>query len=284
VTATALRLALVASGGAVTVALWEAVRRTPFARLQRWQRTNFRGVPVSLLGGPVVIVATAAGCAVAVLAAAGDGRRTALALFFVVAGGGVAGVFDDLRGSSAARGLTGHLRAAKRGDITSGVIKLLALALCGLVAATTVTRAHWLLVIVDAALIAATANLANLFDLRPGRAAKLLAAGLLVVALASRAAITPIAWCVGVVVGIARYDLREQLMLGDGGANALGAALGVGFVVALPAAGRLTALAVVVGLTLLSEVVSFSRLIDASPPLRWLDLLGRDDCDTRVRS
>jgi hypothetical protein len=35
----------------------------------------------------------------------------------------------------------------------------------------------------------------------------------------------------------------------------------------------------VVGLTALSEFVSFSRVIQATPPLRWLDDLGRLPAD-----
>jgi hypothetical protein len=65
-------------------------------------------------------------------------------------------------------------------------------------------------------------------------------------------------------------------MLGDAGANPLGAALGVGVVVSCNPTTRLVVLAGVAALNLLSEVVSFSRLIDRTPPLRFLDRLGRE--------
>jgi UDP-N-acetylmuramyl pentapeptide phosphotransferase/UDP-N-acetylglucosamine-1-phosphate transferase len=69
-------------------------------------------------------------------------------------------------------------------------------------------------------------------------------------------------------------DLREECMLGDTGANVLGAAVGWGLVVALGSTGEWVALAVVVLLNLVSERVSFTRVIDAVAPLRWFDRLG----------
>jgi hypothetical protein len=69
-------------------------------------------------------------------------------------------------------------------------------------------------------------------------------------------------------------DLGERTMLGDLGANTLGALIGVRL-----AAGstrqRFGALVVVSALTVASERVSFSRVIDTVPALRWLDQLGR---------
>jgi hypothetical protein len=71
-------------------------------------------------------------------------------------------------------------------------------------------------------------------------------------------------------------DLGERAMLGDAGANGLGAVLGLALAGRLPGRGaRLAALAAVGSLTAASEVVSFSRVIDAVPPLRAVDRLGR---------
>jgi hypothetical protein len=64
-------------------------------------------------------------------------------------------------------------------------------------------------------------------------------------------------------------------MLGDCGANALGGLLGLRLA-ALPGrrlrAGLLTG---ITALTLASEVVSFTRVIESTPGLRELDRLGR---------
>ncbi|MGB6454850.1 MAG: hypothetical protein WBH47_10220, partial [Streptosporangiaceae bacterium] len=63
--------------------------------------------------------------------------------------------------------------------------------------------------------------------------------------------------------------------LGDAGANALGALLGVAAATTLSRRGQVAALAAIVGLTAASEFVSFTQVIEQTGPLRWLDLLGR---------
>ena len=79
----------------------------------------------------------------------------------------------------------------------------------------------------------------------------------------------------GAAVALLWGDLREQFMLGDTGANALGAALGVGTVLEVSADVRTIVALGLLGLTLLSEVVSFTKIIDAAVPLRLFDQLGR---------
>ena len=64
-------------------------------------------------------------------------------------------------------------------------------------------------------------------------------------------------------------------MLGDAGANVLGAAVGAAATRRLSAPSRLTVLAAVVALTLASERISFSAVIERTPALRALDRLGR---------
>jgi hypothetical protein len=76
-------------------------------------------------------------------------------------------------------------------------------------------------------------------------------------------------------VALLRADLREKVMLGDGGANALGAALGVAAAAGAPRRSLAVHLAVLSALTLASERVSFSAVIARTPGLRELDALGR---------
>ena len=63
-------------------------------------------------------------------------------------------------------------------------------------------------------------------------------------------------------------------MLGDTGVNPLGAALGLATVAMSSASVEWAVLAFLAALNLASERWSFSRIIDAVPPLRWLDRLG----------
>ena len=86
--------------------------------------------------------------------------------------------------------------------------------------------------IADAVLVALCANLANLLDAAPGRATKVGAAAfvLLVIGVGVPAALVAPAVVVGAALGLLLDDLREHLMLGDAGANALGAVLGLAIV------------------------------------------------------
>jgi hypothetical protein len=64
-------------------------------------------------------------------------------------------------------------------------------------------------------------------------------------------------------------------MLGDAGANVLGALCGIAALVAAPASGwRWALFALLLFGNVLSEAVSFSEVIDRVPPLRWFDRLG----------
>ena len=124
------------------------------------------------------------------------------------------------------------------------------------------------------ALIAASANLVNLLDLRPGRALK--GAGIAALPLVAVPAARPLAAaCVGSVAGALGPDLAERDMLGDSGANAMGALVGTAVVVAAPRPVRLAVLAGVVGLTLASERISFTAVIERTPALRAIDRSGR---------
>ncbi len=230
---------------------------------RRWLRRNHRGDEVTLIEGVALSVGVAAPLVVldppvaaAVLLAAG------------------AGALDDLDGRTDVKGLRGHLGALRRGEVTTGVLKIAVLGAAGTVAAAATdrhtSRRSVGAGVATAGLVAGAANLANLFDLRPGRALKV--GVLAAVPLARR---PPAAAVLGATATLLPDDLRARTMLGDTGANALGAALGAAAAQALPPGGRWACLAGVAGLTLLSERVSFTRVIEATPALRELDAWGR---------
>jgi hypothetical protein len=70
-------------------------------------------------------------------------------------------------------------------------------------------------------------------------------------------------------------DLGERAMLGDCGAGTLGTLLGWSAAVSGSRRRRSVLAAGLVALTMASERVSFSSVIEASPALRALDQLGR---------
>jgi len=160
------------------------------------------------------------------------------------------GLADDLW-SGGERGFRAHLGRRR----TTGVLKLFGIPLVGLLATRKLS---------GALLVGLAANFLNQLDTKPGRALK---AYLLLAA--------PTGAPLRAAVILAPYDLREMAMLGDSGANALGALLGLSSVSKLTARGRWAAIGALAGLTLLGETRSLGALIERTPVLRELDALGR---------
>ena len=269
----AVRSALV--GAATARIAYGALRARPPSGAKTWSRTNHRGESVTLLEGPALAIG---GIAAAAIAPAS--LRNRLAAVLACGGAAAFGGYDDLAGDRSATGFRGHLGALARGEVTSGTVKLVGIGATAVAAALVAdgpagsrpaSPADRLL---RAGLVAGGANLINLFDLRPGRAIKaaMLAGGLLAVTPGGAAAAGPALASAGALLP---EDLGEQAMLGDAGANALGALLGVAAGTTLSRRGQVIALAGIVTLTGASEFVSFTQVIEHTGPLRWLDLLGR---------
>ena len=288
------QLPVVGAGIGVCAGLGYVLRRKRI-KASQWERTNFHGVTVSLRGGVAMAGASVASAAVA--SAFSDQPRAALGGLVASLGGGLAGYIDDVdqgahNGGKVAKGLKGRLGALAHGQVTTGVIKIAGIGASALAASALVGSKATSMggkvadLALNTVLIAGAANLANLLDLRPGRALKatvlvaaplsyfscadaktpaspasaqrLLASGL------NAAAITALV-----------EDLQETTMLGDTGANAAGALLGTSLAANDSWKLRLGTALGVVGLILASEKVSFSKVIAANPALNWLDQLWR---------
>jgi Glycosyl transferase family 2 len=160
------------------------------------------------------------------------------------------GLVDDLW-SGPERGFRAHLRARR----TTGVLKLVGIPLYGLARTRSLS---------GALVVGLSANALNQLDTRPGRALK-----------AYLLAAIPVGAPLSVAVLLSPYDLREMVMLGDTGANALGALLGLNSVERVTGRGRWLLIGALVGLTALGERTSLGQLIERSPVLRRLDEWGR---------
>ncbi|MGW9198582.1 hypothetical protein [Micromonospora chersina] len=280
------RLLAVGAGALAARYVLREVRSSPSA--PALERTNFRGRTVTLAAGPALAV----GAATAGALGAGSAPAGAAALLAGVGAGSV-GLYDDIVGArpdqKAAKGFAGHLAALREGRVTAGLVKIAGVGAAGLGAAALLAAdkrvaAHprrqragalgrGLDVLLGAGVVAGTANLVNLLDLRPGRALK---SGMLLGApLASGPYGGIAAGAVGAAAGLVREDLDERVMLGDSGANALGALLGVSLAARTGPLGRAGVLAVLAALTAASEKVSFTQVIQRTPGLRHLDELGR---------
>lgn len=244
-------------------------------------RTNVRGDEVPVAVGVLVPVALVAVSSVLLLSeSAGWIDFEAAALYTTLLTGcgfGLLGLLDDLGGDGSSRGFAGHLRALLSLRLTTGAVKMFGGAAVAVIAASTMSVERPARLLADAVLIALAANLANLLDRAPGRVAKcavVAAVPIVVVAGLDERLVGP-AVVVGAVCGLLVPDLREKLMLGDTGANVIGGVLGLSVVLVAAPSTRTVVLIIVAALNLASEKVSFSRIIDATPPLRFLDRLGR---------
>jgi UDP-N-acetylmuramyl pentapeptide phosphotransferase/UDP-N-acetylglucosamine-1-phosphate transferase len=247
------------------------------------ERRNYRDLVIPTAGGLfIVLTVLVVEAGRAVLGAIGIGDHTGLTLprsemLFAVFGFGFLGLVDDLAAVGSDRGFRGHLGALREGRVTTGLLKLVAGAGVAVVLVATPGFKTGRSLIVDALLIALAANLGNLLDRAPGRTIK---AGLVVyVPLAFVLGTAPIgialAPVMGAAFGLLGDDLHERLMLGDTGANVVGAALGLGVVLGTEESTRIATMLVLVALNVAAELVSFSDVIDGVAPLRWFDRLGR---------
>lgn len=248
---------------------------------RRWVRHNHRGHEVTLTEGIALVV----GSTVSLAVVDPVGALTAL-------GSGLVGAVDDLHPDAARKGLAGHLGALARGDVSVGAVKVLGLTGCGLLAAAVDQRAAGRRappvgpaqhgsgqavgdVVMRAGVVAGSANLVNLLDLRPGRALKVTLLFGIPLSAAGDRGTEPAAVAVGAALVLLPMDLRADGMLGDTGANSVGALLGLATTRAARPTARAAVLAGLVGLTLVSERVSFTRVIESTPVLRELDAWGR---------
>ncbi|MDR0499857.1 MAG: hypothetical protein LBG97_01230 [Coriobacteriales bacterium] len=209
-------------------------------------------------------------------------------IFPLIAGTVIFGLLDDWVGDSNAKGFRGHLRAMLHLTITTGGLKMLGI---GFLSFFTAVSLYWdgiyalPRVLLVTCAIALMANFMNLFDLRPGRAGKayvvILLLAILSLSLSAVVQMKPedvaaIALTgIGPLLAVWRYDLGEKGMLGDCGANSMGAFLGFIFATSLPMWALAILVLLLLALNILSERFSFSRIIDACRPLSWLDNLWR---------
>jgi glucosyl-3-phosphoglycerate synthase len=199
---------------------------------------NYRGFRLPLLGWAVSLPGLWAP------------RRTGVAVAAIAA----IGLADDLW-SGPERGFQGHLSEGR----TTGVLKLVGIPAVAAVATRSLR---------GALLVGLSANALNQLDTKPGRALK----AFLGVSLFRG---MPEGGYALMAVLLLPYDLRERMMLGDAGSNALGAVVGLSLVASLRGRALWPAIGLLAALNALGERRSLGQLIESTPWLARIDRLGR---------
>ncbi|MDN5348136.1 MAG: hypothetical protein PWP65_1700 [Clostridia bacterium] len=195
--------------------------------------------------------------------------------FFLTALLGMAllGLLDDLLGSGEARGMRGHFARLLRGELTTGAVKALGGGFLALWLATRI-KTSIAEILLAALCIALMTNTLNLLDLRPGRALKFFWLGVCAFIWFHPGAALYLCPLAGASLAYLPYEMAEEGMLGDTGANVLGLALGAAAAWALPAATQAALVAFLLLLHLYAEKYSLTRAIETRPWLAFFDRLG----------
>lgn len=238
-------------------------------------KPNFKGEDIPVGMGLVIFLSSLAVLTVAFLFFPENLQRESLVFLLAVAGFTCLGLIDDVWGSRAVTGLKGHFMCLLKGQITTGALKAVAGGVVALFLAA--AGGPWELIPVNAAVIALSVNAINLLDLRPGRAGKVFLAItlVLIIALPHKPQLILLAAVAGGLLAYLPYDLKARAMMGDTGANSLGAALGLTAVWVLDTPVKIVYLIILIAFHLFAEKYSLTRVISDNRLLDYLDRLGR---------
>ena len=233
---------------------------------KRFLRTNAFGAMIPVTFGLV----PAFGLSMVMVVA----HPVALYAAVLILGFSFVGYLDDVYGTSAYRGIRGHLSALRNGVVTSGLVKLVASPLmAGMFSFSMYGFQNWLAYL-TVIMIAASSNAFNLLDLRPGRSQ-----GFAIITLLILLPFVPPSIALGSILVLFITiipDARAKVMMGDSGAIAIGAAVALVVVASSNIWLAVLYTLVTVTLNLVAEKYSLGKLISQNIVLNKVDrLLGK---------
>lgn len=188
---------------------------------------------------------------------------------------GFLGLIDDLIGDKNIKGIRGHLKSAINNDLTTGGLK----AIFGLFIAIIISCIFFrgVNIIINALIIGLFTNLINLFDLRPGRAAKVFIFISLIFVITSPFKIVNyiLVSLLGILLPYMHIDIKGKAMMGDVGSNVLGFSLGIYASYSFNIICRMSILILLVIFHVIAERYSLTKIIKKSKLLNILDNIGR---------
>jgi UDP-N-acetylmuramyl pentapeptide phosphotransferase/UDP-N-acetylglucosamine-1-phosphate transferase len=247
------------------------------ARKWKLQRRNFRGDTIPTGFGFMLAMSAVPVYAVIVTI---HSHCAFISLFLLaVLGFGLLGLIDDVYGNRSVGGFVGHFGQLRHGKVSTGLIKAVGGGMLAVLIGLSAARWNVAHGFINGLVIALSANLLNLLDLRPGRAVYCFWVGVLLLipsafrTPSSLVEIIPV--CVPAIV-LTALDRSARVMLGDAGSNVLGAVLGLWMVCSsCGIVSRLLVVAFLIAVHIYAEKHSISDMIEANRFLRRLDrLLG----------
>ncbi len=195
-----------------------------------------------------------------------------IALLFTMV---LVGYLDDSLGEDKTKGFKGHIRGVFRGNISTGIIKMVLTLIIGFM----LSRAYFSRltdIILSTILFCLCVNFINLLDLRPGRATKGFI--LFTVSVLLSSGLENIWIILPIISSLAIYikeELHEIYMLGDTGSNLIGGILGLYIIKSASFGLRCTLIVILSLLHIVSEFRSFSVIIESVPLLKLADNFGQ---------
>jgi UDP-N-acetylmuramyl pentapeptide phosphotransferase/UDP-N-acetylglucosamine-1-phosphate transferase len=268
----ALRAAIFALAFGSAATSW-LTRRYP----ERFKKPNYVGKMIPAMAGLAFVLAADIFYGYQALQQTPYYQKLPLIYLLVAVGFGALGLLDDLGGDRTTGGFRGHFRRLfKERKLTTGAIKAIFGGVFALIAGWLLTGPSVISTILAALLIALTANALNLIDLRPGRClAGFLLAAILIVVVLKVNHMLPTAglfyFALSAAILMYPFDARGKIMLGDTGANSLGAVLGLSMALFFSMEWQGVIVALLVAFHIWAEKRSLTKLIEETPLLSRID-------------
>ncbi|MFP4660880.1 MAG: UDP-N-acetylmuramyl pentapeptide phosphotransferase [Halanaerobiales bacterium] len=238
-------------------------------------KKNYKGQSVPVVGGVVLIVFSMLFYYILYLINFIERGLLEIYLFIVIIIG-LMGLLDDIKGSKESQGLSGHLKSLMKGYLTTGILKIIITLVLSILVSVQISNYNIYIHIINAAVITLMTNFLNLLDLRPGRSMKFFLIVSFLLILLKKNSIVYFLPLLAVFVFYFPFELKGRIMLGDSGANLLGAVLGFNTIIIIDSLFyKLVIMLFLLFMNIISEKISFSSVISRNRTLRWIDQFGR---------
>jgi len=242
-------------------------------------KQNYRGKYIPVIGGLIFIIAAVLSWYILYLLKYINTQLFNIYIFITIIIG-LAGLLDDILGNKRTQGFRGHFVSLFKGRLTTGIIKIIITLLVTLIVLFELGIYNFTEIVINLGIIMLMTNLLNLLDLRPGRSIKFFIFTSLCLVLLKIYSLVYFLPYYFILFFYLPYELKGRVMLGDSGANLLGAVLGFNIIIIINYFYiKVFILFLLLLLNLMSERYSFSTIIQKHNLLRWIDELGRRDSE-----